>query len=99
MRSSEASSKTVGERTRTLTQLRTSISGGDTSTQLRSELRAMSKEEREAIVREAGLPIEIPPDHALALKADLALPWAKMRKISRYTLPTCILTYKAHLDG
>ena len=48
----------------------------------------MSKEEREAIVREAGLPTEIPPDHALALKADLALPWAKMREISRYTLPT-----------
>jgi len=51
--------------------------------QLRSELRALSKEEREELLQSAGLPIEIPPDHALAMKADLALPWAKMRVISR----------------
>ncbi len=83
MRSSEASPKTITHRTRTLTQLRNTISGGDISVQLRSELRVLTKEEREEVLREAGLPIKIPPDHALAMKADLALPWAKMWSISR----------------
>lgn len=83
VKSSKASSKTLSHRTRTLTQLRTSISGGDTSMQLQSELHALSKEEREAVLQEAQLPIQIPPDHALAMKADLALPWAKMRVVSR----------------
>jgi hypothetical protein len=44
----------------------------------------LSKEEREDILKSAGLPIGIPPDHALAMKADLAIPWATMREISRY---------------
>lgn len=83
VRSSEACSKTVANRTQTLNQLRTSITGGDSSVQLQSELRALTKEEREKVLKSAGLPIEIPPDHALAMKASLALPWAKMRVISR----------------
>ena len=83
MKSSEASSKTLSRRTHTLSQLRTSLSGGDTSAQLQSEIRALFKEERQEVLKEAHLPIEIPPDHALAMKADLALPWARMRSISR----------------
>ena len=83
MRSSEASYKTISHRTKTLTQLRNTISGGDSSVQLRSELRVLTKEEREALLQGAGLPIKIPPAHALAMKADLGLPWAKMREISK----------------
>ena len=83
MKSSEASYNTVSQRTKTLTQLRDTISGGDTSLQLRAELRVLSKEEREAVLKGAGLPVKIPPAHALAMKADLGLPWAKMREISK----------------
>ena len=83
VRSSEACSKTVSNRTQTLSQLRSSLTGGDESVQLRSELRALSKEKREDILKSAGLPIAIPPDHALAMKADLAIPWGTMREISR----------------
>lgn len=83
VRSSEASKTTVSRRTKTLAEVRSSISGGDSSVQLQSELRSLSKEEREEVLREANLPVVIPPDHALAIKADLALPWAKMRVISR----------------
>lgn len=43
-------------------------SGGDSSAQLAAEV---TKVEREALLSEAQLPIRIPPDHALALKADL----------------------------
>lgn len=42
------------------------------------------QEDREAALKEAGLRIEIRPNHALAMKADPALPWAKMRAISKY---------------
>ena len=83
VKSSEASAKTLTHRTRILTDLRSSLSGGDTSVQLQSELRALSKDEREALLQEAHLPIEIPPEHALAMKADLAFSWSSMRKVSR----------------
>ena len=83
VKSSEASDKTVMRRTRNLSQLRTCICGGDVSVQMTSELRTLKKEEREELLREAKLPVQIPPDHALAIKADLALPWAKMRVIAR----------------
>ena len=83
VRSSEACSRTINNRTKALLTMRSSISGGDTSAQLQAEIKSLSKEEREAVLREAQLPIHIPPDHALAMKADLALPWAKMRVISR----------------
>lgn len=36
--------------------------------------------EREAVLREAGLAIRIPPANALAMKADLGLPWAEISK-------------------
>ena len=83
MRSSEASKRTIASRNKTLAELRNSISGGDSLLQLRTELRALSKEEREEVLEGANLPVVIPTDHALAMKADLALPWAKMRVISR----------------
>ena len=83
VKTSEASNKTIVRRTRSISQLRTYVSGGDVSVQMRSELQALSKNDREELLREANLPVQIPPDHALALKADLALPWVKMRVISR----------------
>ena len=33
--------------------------------------------------RSAGLPIVIPPDHALAIKAELSILWSKLRVIRR----------------
>lgn len=51
---------------------------------MKHEIKALTKDEREAVLQEAQLPIQIPPNHALAMKADLALPWSKMRVISRY---------------
>ena len=83
VKTSEASNKTIVRRTRSISQLRTYISGGDVSVQMRPELQALSKNGREELLREAKSSRPDPPYHALALKADLALPWAKMRVISR----------------
>lgn len=51
--------------------------------QLKSEVRCLSKDERQEILKGANLPITIPADHVLAMKADLSLPWAKLRVITR----------------
>ena len=66
-----------------LSDVRDHLSGGDSVAQIRSEVKSLTKEERETLLEEAGLPIKIPPNHALAMKATLALAWAKMRAISR----------------
>ena len=69
VKNSEASIKTIVRRTRSISQLRTYVSGGDVSVQMRSELQALSKNDREELLREANLPVQTPPppDHALAL--------------------------------
>ncbi len=53
--------------------MREQLSGGDISDQMMSEIKYLTNEEREAVLQEARLPINIPPDHALAMKADLTL--------------------------
>ena len=60
------------------------MSGGSSSEQLQDELGHMTREDREAILHEAALPVKIPTEHGLALKCDLQLPWNRMRAIRRY---------------
>lgn len=69
-----------------LSVARSCISGGVESVQLQSELKCLTQEEREKVLADIHLPIVIPviDNHALAMKADLALPWAKLRVINRY---------------
>ena len=80
---SEASPITIRRRSHQLAKVRDTISGGASLEQLQSEIRCLSKEERQEILKDANLPISIPADHVLAMKADLALPWAKLRVIAR----------------
>lgn len=82
--SSEASRWTLKRRTNTIAKVRSIESAGDSSAQLASEIKSLSKEEREQLLSEAQLPIYIPPDHALALKSDLSIPWNKLRTLARY---------------
>ena len=80
---SKASAKTVARRNQALHQLRDTISGGDSSSQMQEEIRSLSKGERQKILKEANLTIDIPPEHGVAMKADLALPWNKLRILRR----------------
>lgn len=81
--SSEASKWTLKRRTESIKRVRSLTSGGDTTVQMAAEVKSLSKEEREKIILEAQLPIIIPTDHALALKADLSIPWCKLRVLRR----------------
>ena len=64
-------------------EIRSSLSNNDTKVQLQAEVRALSAEERQDLLKSAGITIDIPPDQGLAMKADLAIPWNKLRIIRR----------------
>ena len=80
---SGACSKTVLNRTRTLSAVREIASCGDSTSQLSAEVKALSKTERQDLLQQAQLPISVPASDALAMKADLALPWNKLRVLRR----------------
>ncbi len=83
--SSLASSKTINGRTQELLQHRRTCSGGELAFQLGREVKACSKEEREGILEELqdGFKVQMPTNYAVALKADLGIPWSKLRAIRR----------------
>jgi len=66
------------------------ISGGESSVQLKAELKVLNREERKDLLQSVQLPVQIPTDHSLAMRADLALPWAKLRIINRYSKTSLI---------
>ena len=83
--SSKASARTL-KRTETISKVRSIISGRDNMAQLASEIRSLTKAEREELLQDAQLPVVIPTEHALAMKADLEIPWNKLRILRRYEL-------------
>ena len=68
---SEACPRTVQHRVQQVQGLRETLGVG-----LVQELRVLSK-----LLQEASLPIEIPAHHSLAIKANLALSWNKLRTL------------------
>ena len=79
----EASRRTIEWRTEVLSTVRQIASGGDSTTQFAAEIKSLSKTEREDLLKQAHLPVIIPADHALAIKADLGIPWNKLRILRR----------------
>ena len=81
--SGSACKKTLQRRSLQLSQVRSVLSGGDSRAQFQAEIKSLSNEERKELLGQVGLPVIIPTDHALAMKADLALPWTKLRVLRR----------------
>ncbi len=74
--SGEASSKTVKRRAGVLETVREVTSGGDSTSQLAAEVNCLTKVQ-------VQLPLAIPVDHALAMKADLLIPWTMLRVLRK----------------
>lgn len=89
--SSDASIRTVKRRSEGIGRVRSITSGGESVVQLASEIKFLTKEEREGLLLDARLPIVIPTDHALSMKADLGIPWNKLRILRRLLTTTHIL--------
>ena len=83
MSSSGASRWTIRERSRKIAVVREVISGGRSAEQLQHELSALTEKERKEILMPIEAPALITAEETLAMKADLVLPWAKMRIMRR----------------
>ena len=79
----DASQRTIRNRTKTLQEAREKISKGGESAaaQMQDELQSSTKAEREELLKAAGLaPGEIEAGAGLAMKAELGIPWSKLRR-------------------
>ena len=59
------------------------MSGPAESVQLQEEMRQMSKEDREELLMSLHRNTAVSPQQVLAFKADLAIPWNKLRIMIR----------------
>lgn len=80
----EVTQQTKRRRTETLNTLRDIMSGGDAKEQFKDELKTLTQEEKNLLIREAGLTQSLSEGQGLSLKADLDLPWHRLRKLRRY---------------
>ena len=84
----KAAPRTVRQRTQSLESVRLTLSAGDSTTQLAHELHAKQREDREKLleeIKQAGgdIIVRVPVQTSLAMKADLNIPWNKLRTIRR----------------
>ena len=80
---SEVSKRTLRRQSQEVQQVRRIIGGEDYSLLFHQELRSLTREQRGKLLLDAGLTIDIPPEQGLAMKADLAIPWNKLRVFRR----------------
>ena len=67
--------------------------------ELADEMRALPQEEREELMGVFTTPVTISAENALALKADLVIPWNKLRAMRRYVNATALLLRHPSLRG
>lgn len=63
------------------------ISKGASAEQFQYEVKALSKEDRQALLEKVNIAkstATVSPEDVLALKADLSIPWNKLRFLRRY---------------
>ena len=78
--------RTVHNRSLEINSHRVFASGGEAFLQLQDEVKSCDRDERQALLEElhnGGFKVEVPPEHSQAMKADLTIPWAKLRVIRR----------------
>lgn len=68
-----------------LLAVREVVSGGSSSSQFMNEAKGASLAERQRLIEELqqGVRVQIPASESLAMKADLTLPWRKLRIVRR----------------
>jgi hypothetical protein len=66
-------------------QYRSAVSGGEGEHLLEREVTTLSIESRKQLLEKVGITLTITEQQGLAMKADLALPWNKMRELRRYS--------------
>ena len=85
--SGEASPITIRKRTQSLANIRHTVTAHDSTPQLAHEVHL--SEQRHLLLDEikkieGSLVVQVPVEASLAMKADLNIPWNKLRVIRRY---------------
>ena len=79
-----ASARTIKRRCIEMQTVREVVSQGESSALLRRELHYLSDTDRQALLNEASVVSRIgAPQEALAIKAGMGMPWAKLRLLRR----------------
>ena len=81
--SSASNKDTKRRRSNEMFKIRDTLSKGEISIQLKYELKSLTSVEREELMKEANFQVSIPPEQGLAMKADLCIPWKKLRLMRR----------------
>lgn len=66
--------------------VRDAISKGSSMDQLQYEIKALTKEDRESLLEQAKIcnsTATVSPNDVLAMKADLSIPWNKLRMLRK----------------
>ena len=81
--SSQATPKTLSDKSKELNKHRRVSSGEEQAFQLSKEVKACTLEDRQKILQglQDGFKVQIPTSCALAMKADLGISWDKLRAI------------------
>ena len=68
-----------------MSHVRDIVSGGEASTLLENEIKWLSDEEKQHLLVESGIAmdIKVSAEQGLAIKAGLAIPWHKLRHLRR----------------
>jgi hypothetical protein len=80
---SEVSSRTAARRTKALNRVREVVSGGDPNQQLQLEVKSLTRDDRERLLRSAGFTIHVPVGQGLAMRCDVGLPWNQLRELRK----------------
>ena len=83
---SQTSLRTRKRRASEVCNARTMLSAESSSLILETELKALSKMEKQQLLLSAGITKEMKPEEGFALKADIGLTWNKLRDLRRYKL-------------
>ena len=78
-----ASARTIKRRCIEMQTVREVVSQGESSALLRRELHYLSDTDRQALLNEASVVSRIGAQEALAIKAGMGMPWAKLRLLQR----------------
>ncbi len=81
--SGDASKSTLRRCSKELEMHRCLASKNSPTLQLKDEMRCMTSEERKELLATLEFKIELPALTGLAMKADLCLPWSKMRTMRK----------------
>ena len=84
----KAASRTIRKRSHSLANVRLALSAGDDTTKLAHELHACRREDRGKLLDEirkvdGNFLVQVSVEKSVAMKADLNIPWNKLRIMRR----------------